>query len=74
MDSNLRNAMIASYTFIIIPISFRISQLFHTARTKWCKNDNLSIWLSDNSKWLYLLNIILEYSSNCDSILVFSPL
>eukprot|EP01083_Nonionella_stella_P049259 131332_1 len=50
-------AAIASYVFIIFPITYSIIQLVMKSRKWWETDDDIRSWWTDNSKVLYLLSI-----------------
>ena len=48
---------ISSIIFIVIPILISIFQLMHTINKHWWHDDNIKLWLTDNSKLLYFLSV-----------------
>eukprot|EP01083_Nonionella_stella_P102330 291004_1 len=51
-------AMIAAYTFIVLPIMYSIVQLVMKSRQWWQSDDNLRIWWMEHSNVLYFLSVI----------------
>ena len=48
---------LASLVFIIIPIIVSIGQLMHQINKHWMKDDKLKLWLTENSKILFVASI-----------------
>ena len=49
---------IASLIFIILPIMVSMAQLLNEINKHWMKDDEIKLWLTENSKLLFLLSFI----------------
>eukprot|EP01083_Nonionella_stella_P065340 171113_1 len=75
-DVSFLIAMILSYIFILIPVTFSIIQLVNESQSNWVKDDNLRQWLIDYNKILYGMCIMVgsSYTAveivNCNALMV----
>ena len=59
MDKNIFSWLfIASLVFIVFPIMVSIVQLSQQIDNYWIKDDQIKLWLTDNSKTLFLLSFL----------------
>ena len=70
--SHLLGAMMASYAFIVLPITVSLYQLSKENEQSWKEHDHLKRWMKSNALFLFLLSIftgssfVAVYIVNCD--------